>query len=186
MAPGCEHDWSEASLCPDSWCQTRQGLTSVNTVVRARWDQDGNGIQGLPWISDISSCHCGFRTIFSIFFPWLVWGQCGHCPVVVCLREVWEWVLREWRRSEWEDEKCATCVCCPNWRSGMENGGSKFPVIVKSHTVNSSFLQDREALKNTPASVQLPPSIALQVTVGLRTAETWKVFYHITLIVVCF
>lgn len=54
----------------------------------------------------------------------------------------------------------------------MESGGSKFPVIVKSHTVSSSFLQNRAALKNTPASVQLPPSMALQVTVGLRTAET--------------
>lgn len=63
------------------------------------------------------------------------------------------------------------CVCSPGWRSGMESGGSKFPVIVKSHTVNSSFLQDWEALKNTPASVQLPPSIALQATVGLRTAQ---------------
>lgn len=128
MAPGCEHDWSEASLCPDSWCQTRQGLTSVNTVVRARWDQDGNGIQGLPWISDISSCHCGFRTIFSIFFPWLVWGQCGHCPVVVCLREVWEWVLREWRRWMRRRKMCYLCVL-----SKLEKWYGKWRKQVSSH-----------------------------------------------------
>lgn len=40
--------------------------------------------------------------------------------------------------------------------------------------------------RTPPASVQLPPSIALQDTVGLRTAEAWEGFYYFTLILVCF